>query len=302
MILRAALATLSIALPAAPAAVAPAAPANGLEEPEVVRADEWPELSGRESKQAEKEVSRLRKARTEEMGAEAHAALAATGAGVAPLLLKALEKEKDAEARARVVGALEAITSAEHTRLLAEEFGSRSPHVRTWCLERCARFPDPALAEPAAGALDAAEERLAKSSTKELARERYAAALCLTSAGGLDGLDVLFDQARSTKAWGRDGAAIRRATETLRGPEATARVLAQAKGQREWIVAGLRLLAGCGDDSARAFVRAQLGSSDNAIRVAAINAARGIVDGDPPVRNLPVFEAVDLAKRWQQKL
>ena len=31
-------------------------------------------------------------------------------------------------------------------------------------------------------------------------------------------------------------------------------------------------------------------------------AARGIVDGDPPVDRLPVFEAVELAKRWQQKL
>jgi len=272
------------------------------EEEEVERATDWPELSGREEKQIETEIQRLRKARTGEMAVDAHETLAATGAGAAPLLLRALGKEEDEAARERVVATLEAITGPEHTRLLGREFDHESSRVRVWCLERCARHPDAALVEPARDALAAVEERIARKSTKERVRERFAAAVCVTSAGGLDGLDALFETASETKRWARHGVLIRIASESVRGPEASRAIVAKTAGEREAIVGGLRLLAGLGDDSAKPTVREHLGSSDNSIRVAAINAARGIVDGDPPVDRLPVFEAVELAKRWQQRL
>jgi hypothetical protein len=44
-----------------------------------------------------------------------------------------------------------------------------------------------------------------------------------------------------------------------------------------------------------------LDDTDNSIRVAAINAMRGIVDGELPITNLPVFEAIELAKKWKEK-
>ena len=85
-------------------AVAPTAVA------EVERATAWPELSGREKKQVETEVQRLRKARTEAMGEEAQSAIVATGASAAPMLLKALSKEKDEAALARIQATLGEIT------------------------------------------------------------------------------------------------------------------------------------------------------------------------------------------------
>ena len=67
-------------------------------------------------------------------------------------------------------------------------------------------------------------------------------------------------------------------------------------------VAGLRLLAGCGDASALAAVGRHLDSSDNSIRIEAINACRGIVDGDPPLARLSAFEAIEVAKKWKGRL
>jgi hypothetical protein len=62
------------------------------------------------------------------------------------------------------------------------------------------------------------------------------------------------------------------------------------------------MLAGCGiKPDALPLVRPNLDSTDNSIRVAAINAMRGIVDGEPPIANLPVFEAIELAKKWKDK-
>jgi len=64
----------------------------------------------------------------------------------------------------------------------------------------------------------------------------------------------------------------------------------------------LRMLAGCGDASALPPIRKYLDDDDNQIRVAAINACRGIVDGDPPLEQLPVFEAIETAKKWKDRL
>jgi hypothetical protein len=49
-------------------------------------------------------------------------------------------------------------------------------------------------------------------------------------------------------------------------------------------------------------VRFFLDDDDNQVRVAAINACRGIVDGAPPEEQLPVFEAIESAKKWKERV
>ena len=128
---------------------------------EVVRAESWPKLDAASAEKVKLEVERLRKARTPEMGAAARDALVAAGAGVAPGLIAGLGREEDREARERIVDVLERVTTAEHSRLLADEFaarapaegakkpttagGSPSPVVRKWALRRVATFLDPGV-------------------------------------------------------------------------------------------------------------------------------------------------------------
>ena len=267
---------------------------------EVVRLAEWPKLtvSGDTLKL---EIERLRKSGTPQMGEEADLALTNMGAAVVPQLLPVLGKERNLEARLRVETVLEKITTAEHTRLLAPFFADKSREVRVWALMRCAQFGDLGIAKEADAALAKAKTLREKDPKAEGAdHEVYAAALCTASAGSVVGLDVLATYA--TDQWGKKGVEMRVALEGVRNEDATAFASKLiAEGDRKKKVGGLNMLAGCGTKSALGVVKTCLDDTDNSIRVAAINAMRGIIDGDLPIANLPVFEAIELAKKWKQR-
>jgi len=267
---------------------------------ELVRLEAWPELGGKELKQVRTEVSKLRKARTPEMAEDAAEQLAGGSVGAVPELLTALSKEKDKAALQRIEAVLEEMTGPAHTRCLAGEFEHKSALVRAWCLRRCASFPDPGVRGAAEGAL----ERVRKSGKKADPEELYAAALCSTSAGSPEGMDVMSTWA--LEAWPKRGEEMRTALEQVRGTEAAAaaeQLLAgDPKEDRAEIVAGLRLLSGCGGEDSVKLVGPFLDEEDNSIRVAAINALRGIVDGEGPMEELSVFRAIEVAKTWKRRI
>lgn len=277
------------------------APRAGEAAKDVARASEWPALPADKAATVKTDIERLRKAGTQEMAEQAEAALVAAGAMVAPGLITAMGKERNVEARLRIEAVLDRVTGAEHTRLLAPHFADKSRDVRTWALARCAAFPDREVAKGAQDALGKARAALAKDEKLEGGEaELYAAALCATAAGSHEGLDVLGRSAVSD--WGKRGVEIRAALAGVRDAESTKFALELlAKNERKDKVAALNLLAGCGTKDALSSVKPQLDSTDNSIRIAAINAMRGIVDGDLPIANLPVFEAIELAKKWKER-
>jgi hypothetical protein len=277
------------------------APAEKAASTPVERLAEWPKLETEAAKNVKIDVAKLRKASTPEMGEQAVAALVAAGAGVAPELLGVLGKERDAQARLRVENVLDQITGAAHTRLLMPYFADKSRDVRSWALRRCGAFPDSAIAKEAEAALAAAKAVKAKDPKAEgIDREVFSAVLCTTAAGSHAALDLVAIYAKDQ--WGKYGAELRPALEAVRDETATKHALELvASDDRGKKVAGLNMLAGCGTKSAIAPLRPLLDSTDNSIRVATINALRGIVDGDPPIANLPVFEAIELAKKWKEK-
>jgi len=262
---------------------------------DVVYLTEWPKPADKAA--VALDIERLCKARTPEMAIQAREALEAAGEATVPFLLERLGKERDEAAVKRVREVLITTTNAAHTRLLAKEFESRSAVTRTFVLWRCAAFPDPQI-RPAA---EAAWARLGKLGDKAEPDELYAAALCAASTGSIAGLEVL--HAAAQKNWERRGVEIRAAVAGARGPEATKVEVKKLEGaDQKQKVAVLRMLAGCGDASALPPIRKYLDDDDNQIRVAAINACRGIVDGDPPLEQLPVFEAIETAKKWKDRL
>jgi len=149
--------------------------------------------------------------------------------------------------------------------------------------------------------LVAPDARIEKLGEKADPEERYATALCAASAGSIAGLEVLHVAAQ--KSWERRGTELRAAVEGARGPEATKVEIAKLEGaDQKQKVAILRMLAGCGDASALPSIKRFLDDDDNQIRVAAINACRGIVENAPPEEQLPVFEAIEIAKKWKAKI
>src|SRR5262245_10357215 len=109
-------------LPLASASQQPAAPAAPPLPPLVTTPESgpklaaWPVLAGKEAETLAADVQRLRKAHTAEMGRQAHDALITAGAAAIPLLLPALDKEANEEARERVRLILLELVKPEHTR------------------------------------------------------------------------------------------------------------------------------------------------------------------------------------------
>jgi hypothetical protein len=273
----------------------PAPPPNPPGDPAPEKLEAWPELSHPERKAVEVEIQKLTKARTPEMAASAEAALVGA-AGAMPLLLAAYAKEKDEEVSARLSQAMLGATDARHTRLLAHEFTHKSAAVRAWCLRRAAAFPD-------AGVRAAAEQAVlavARAGAKADPEERYAASLCSAAAGSLVGLDVLREWA--AEDWAERGAELRTALASVRGTEASSLLAPGLGGERLEVVAALRLLSAAGDQSVVPAVARHLDSDDNQVRVAAINALRGIVDRQEPLEELSVFGAIELAKTWKARV
>jgi hypothetical protein len=255
----------------------------------------WPKPDNKDTLLTD--IERLVKVRTPEMGVQARQALIADGASSVPFLLDRYGKEKEPDVQRRLREVLIENTKADQTRLLAKHFEKPSTSERTFALWRAAAFPDKELA-PAA---EAAFTRLEKQGAKADPEERYAAALCLTSTGSLKGLDSLYETALNE--WGKRGVELRAALNGIRSPEASKRIADKLKdSDRKQKVAVMHVLSGCGVKADAIYLRQYLDDDDNSIRVAAINALRGMVDGDLPVEQLSVFEAIEMAKTWKAKL
>lgn len=290
------------ALGASAAHVQSSDPADEQQPEPIERLDTWPQVG--DKARVDKDILRLRKASTVNMGTQARDALLADGASVAPKLLVVLGKEQDPKALERVTEVLTAVVDARHTRLLAEEFDHRSRKVRNWTLECVSGYPDPGVRSAAEEALAVAAksaEKKDKKDPKGQVRELYLASLCVTSSGSLEGLPRLLERAQ--EHWIEDGPAMRKVLEIVRGAPATALAVdALGASERRRKLAGLNLLAGCGGPGAVEHVRAFLDETDRGLQLAAINALRGVVDRDPPLEKLPVFEMIEQAKAWKSRL
>ena len=272
--------------------------AGPAQEREVERLEAWPELPRSERRQVKLEIDKLRKAATEGMESSAREALAGIGDRAAPMLLRSLSKERLADARERFAEVLESLVDARHTRLLAEHLDDRSLELRIFCLQRVAAYPDPALFASAEKAWAMVQARKEKGEAD--GRELDAAALACLSAGSPVTLEAVFE--RTKKRWAREGLAIRAACEGARSDEATRELLPHLDGTKQEKLAALRMLAGCGTKLALPELKHLLDSSDQALRVATLDALRGIVDGLPPMGRASVFDTIEEIDKWKKRI
>ncbi|MEZ6004009.1 MAG: hypothetical protein R3F17_05835 [Planctomycetota bacterium] len=262
-------------------------------EPE--RLKEWPKVEDEAALKLE--VKRLMKASTENMGIQSAEALGKMGAGIAPSLLGELSRTRDKDAMQRIEDVLDGVLGAPHTRLLGEHFLSKSPAERRYAMKIVAKNPDPGTREQAEKAFaEATKER-----TRWEAKDRYLAALCCAASGSKTGLDDLITAA--CENWGKTREDLSVSMLPLRDDTLTTDLIKRFDtGQRGDQVNGLRLLSIVGTQAAVPFVKPLLDSGDASIRVAAINACRGIVDHEPPLGNISAFDAIELAKKWKDRL
>ena len=280
--------------PAAPAANGATAPAPAPAQAEVPRLEAWPKPTNKDAIQ--KDIERVCRAGVPAMATAGRDALVAAGTPAVPFVLERFGKEKDADAAGRLREVLIAITAPEQSRLLAKEFDSKLAPVRAFVLWRVAEFQDSGVR----AAFETTWGRIEKQGEKIDREERYAAALCGASSGSMKGFEFLFETA--VASWDQRGPEIRRAIEPLRSREASLVLADKIKqNDRKTTVAALRMLGGCGDKESVAVIWPLLESQDNGIKIAAINAMRGVVDHEPPLEQMSAFEAIEHAKKWKTR-
>lgn len=248
--------------------------------------DEWPEL-----KQTDKDLVRsLAKQfhKEEKLHEEARQRLEAIGAGAAPILIR-LVSDRANNINGELFKVLDKIVAREHAALLAREVGGPSVELRRYLLRRLCHYPDPTLVAVFTPAANDKDPEVA-----------FLAALGLLVNKQKPGLAGVLAAARTR--WSEVGALLADVLPAARSADCATWVLeAIAPAQPAEQMAGLRLLRYLMVDQQRFVLRTYLQAPDHTVKREAINTARALA-GEAPIENLSVFQAIEMAKKWLEKL
>lgn len=248
---------------------------------------EWPPLDAVAKDRLLGLVGQFRKP-NQQLHAEARQQLIALGAGAAPLLMQQVSDRAD-NVNDHVFGVLDAVIGAEHAALLAREVKKPRVELRRYLAHRLCRFRDPDLA--------AALEALTKDKDE---RTVFYAQLGLLGLGQREALAPVI--AYTKTRWAEVSALVGEVLTPIRSPHTGTAVfefLAAADPGNQ--MAALRLGRHLIAKEQSMLLRAYLQSADHAVKREAINVAR-VLHGEPPIENLSVFQAIDHAKEWLQKI
>jgi hypothetical protein len=263
--------------PAAPAQVAPPA----------ARLAEWPSLKDTDKERVLALAGQFKKA-----DADLHAAatkqLLDLGAGAAPLLFQQVSDRAENQ-NAQICAVLDTMLDRRHAALMARECKKPRVELRRYLIRRLCTFTDPELLP----VLQAATK------DKDEATAFYAALGALA----LQQRDAVAPVMAYTKRhWPEVGdlvAAVLPAARSQEVGEWLFAAIATAPAADQ--MAGLRLVRYLATKEQAAQLRRYLESADHTVKKEAVNAAR-VLHGEPPLENLPVFQAIELSKHWLQKL
>lgn len=255
--------------------------------PRTAKLSEWPKLKKAEADRVRATAKQLRK-KQEKLRVAAVEKLTRMGAGVAPVLIP-LVSDKAQNVNEDVFQVLDQVTDARHAALLARETKRKSVEWRRYLTRRLAGLRDKELLPVLRTTWQDKDEDIA-----------FYAALGMLALGDAAGLDVVLAAAR--QQWAEQKAVIGATLEPVRSSEVSMLVwdrMGQARPTDK--MAGLRLLRHLATKDQKMLLKAYLESSDFAVKREAINTAR-VLHGEPPLEKLSSFQAINLAKKWLEKL
>ncbi len=282
---RARAATTSFVLAAAAIAQVPAPtpPAP----PPPAKAEAWPPLKDTEKDKLLALVGQFRKDNPK-LHDEAKQQLITLGPGAAPLLMQQVS-DRDDDANEHVLAVLDAILTEQHAVLMARETKKPRVALRRYLTRRLCRFGDASLVP--------VFESLQQDKDEQTA---FFAKLALFVAGRKDALpDVL----AYTKAhWSDVAPLLAEVLPPVRSAAMGTIVFERiAKAPVPDQMTGLRLLRHLMVVEQGVVLRTYLEAADHTVKREAVNTAR-VVHGEPPIDNLSVFQAIEMAKAWGKKL
>jgi len=218
----------------------------------------------------------------------AEAVLRGMGAGITLELLRQLDDENEDKVAA-LGRILDAVLTPEYGHLVARLVRRKEPDVRMYATSRLARNHQSEMTPIFREVLEDDAEDV-----------RFYAALGLGGLEDMESMKIVFDRCR--REWVRFAAVVSEVLTPARGPETADWVLAEMEsGDPLAQVVGLRLLRSLAPKSYKEKLQVYLDAEQNAVKKAAINALRVVIDGEPPLEQLSVFQAIELAEKWRQR-
>jgi hypothetical protein len=275
-------ATLFAGLPALAQAQKPPAAGTTAE-----KLGEWPTLKDTDKDRVLAFTGQFRKA-DPQLHAEAKKQLIALGDAAAPLLMQQVSDRAE-NTNAPIFAVLDEVLGARHAALMARETKKPRIELRRYLTRRLCRLGDADLAP----VLDSLQKDKDESTA-------FYAQLGLLALKRRESLPAVL--AYTKTRWNDVGPLVAEVLTPARSPELGDAVFeAIAKAQPVDQMAGLRLLRYVMVKEQGVVLRGYLEASDHTVKREAVNTAR-VLHGEAPVDNLSVFQAIEQAKQWLQKI
>lgn len=249
--------------------------------------EQWPELKDADKERVLALAGQFKKA-DQALHTAASRQLLELGAGAAPLLFQQVSDRVD-NTNTPLFAVLDTMLDQRHAALMAREAKKPRVELRRYLVQRLCAFTDRDLLPVLQSA----------SKDKDEATAFYGAlgALALKDRNAV--APVL---AYSKTHWQEVGAFVGTVLPAARSTEAGEWVWeAIAKASPTDQMAGLRLLRSLATKDQAMLLRRYLEASDHTVKREAVNTARAL-HGEAPQENLTVFQAIEQAKQWLQKL
>lgn len=221
---------------------------------------------------------------------KAKATIVRYGPGCTPVLIKALKDSLKPELKKAITALADEMLEPKYAPLVAELWTGTNKTRDLYILRTVRRL-----------AATQHVKLFAKGIVHGDPEIREEAVFALAKCGDKRALHPLLLLARDS--WDEKNYPIREALPSLKN-EACSSWLRARLSQGELIdkVAVLRLLHGVGDKDSVSDVARFLDAKEHQLRAEAVNALRGIVDGEPPFHKLSVFKAIEEVKRWKARV
>lgn len=248
----------------------------------------WPKLDAKTTERVKTLFENLGRHEAE-LTKKSEDELVTIGAGAAPYLInKLVDFPNNVNDSVRRV--LDATTKSEHAALIAGFAREKRTALRLWVVERLATFALPEMAPVL--------ENAQKDKEKEIA---FRGSLGLVALGKKEALDAVL--ARCAEEWSEVGEFAMRLVAPGKRSELGTLLLKKVDGDDTKVrLAALRLLRVLGTKENAHGIAVHLDSEDHAVKKESINALRVIVDGQPALDQLSVFDEIEMAKEWKKRL
>lgn len=278
------LASLLTAATAAAQAEPPAAPAAAT--PKSTKLAEWPPLKDADKERVLAQAGQLRKA-DPALHEAAQKQLISIGEGAMPLLFGQVSDQPQ-NSNPQLFVVFDAVLQPQHAALMVRESKKPKVELRRYLVRRLCRFTDAELLPVLVAT--------AKDKDPETA---FLAALGALALKHRESLPAVLTYTKTN--WKTVGPLVAEVLPAARCNEVGAWVFeAIAKAPAADQGAGLRLLRYLAVKDQTVVMRTYLSSPENAVKKEAVNTMR-VLHGEPPIENLSVFQAIEMAKVWLGK-